>query len=338
MKQRFWIMALLPTLLAAHVCGQVRIDPPYHAFKAVKPGDRLVFNAKVTNFSAYPVTFQGMKTSCSCLSSSLPSYFLGPKKTALLEVVYNAPLDGNGLQDYKVTFNVHGRGSSGEDAARKVEVPLTAEIKPDYLFEPRELDLGLVPQGEKRTFDFRLTVDTAALKGLRILKANTQVDGIEAKWRAVSPGTYKVTLSCLETLEPGDLDQYLTLTGTTTNQGEVDLRLPYKGQVRGAWRVSPSFLLLDPAHVSGRKVRMYTQVGNLWHKGFRVNGVKDLPDWLKVKTKPGPAGTVVLEWEVDGKKMAKADRAEWPEALTVATDLKDGETFRIGLESSKKSD
>ncbi len=292
-------------------------DLSQHDFGGVPRGGQLLHRFPITNIYAVRLEITNVRTSCGCVTVAPSKRVLEPREKATVDVT----IDTRRFTGPK-TFSVHV--SVGPEYVSTAELKVTANSRADVVFNPGDVDFGVVQPGQtpKKTID----VEYAGALDWRVseVKAKDAPLAVELKEIYRRPGQvgYSAEVTLKPDVPPGKHVWEVLLT--TNDPAGKTVPFLVEATVEAGLSVSPSPLKLEGLK-AGEAVEKKVRVRG--DKPFRVVSVDGLKDGvtlvgelpreaaavhtLTIKCQPAQAGSFRRQLQI------KTDRQEAPLALTV---------------------
>jgi hypothetical protein len=292
-----------------------------HDFGTVPRGAQLKYRFKVQNIYAVPLEITNLRASCGCLTPTPSTRLLKPKEEGYIDIV----MDGRRFTGFK-TVNLYV--TVGPQFISTATLVVTANARSDVVFNPGQVDFGLVSQGQTATQT--IDVEYAGVLDWRILEV---VKSAEAPFTVTARELYreaprsrilgattngKVGYQIAVTLKPnvpaGPFRQELILK-TNDVQTPV-LTVAVEGNVQGSLSVSPSVVSLGRVKAGTTTTQRIAIRGSRPFRILQIDGTGDgLTAELPAQAAASHFVTLQCRPELPG---------EWHRQLTIRTDLDDG--------------
>ncbi|MFN4258538.1 MAG: DUF1573 domain-containing protein [Gemmataceae bacterium] len=115
-----------------------------HDFGNVPRGAQLHHRFKITNIYAVPMQVVGQRSSCGCVIVTPPSGAIAPRESAYLDVTMDTRRF-TGPKTVQIFITV------GPQFMSTAVLQVSANCRSDVVFNPGEVDFGIVPQGQTPT-------------------------------------------------------------------------------------------------------------------------------------------------------------------------------------------
>jgi len=248
-----------------------------HDFGSVARGAKAEFEFPLSNIYLEEVHIAGVRSSCGCTSPRITKADLKTYETGSIVAHINTDrFLGSKGATITVTF----------DKPRYAEVQLQVRcyIRSDVVFEPGNVDLGEVSQGQ--TSDRTVNVSYAGRDDWRILDVRSDNPHLSTKLTETSRGggrvTYALSVHLGEKAPPGYVNDQLVLM--TNDQRMPQVPLAVDGRVLSGLTISPSTLfmgVLKPGQEIEKKLIVRGE------KPFRVLSVQCDDEHFQADTSAG---------------------------------------------------
>jgi hypothetical protein len=253
-----------------------------HDFGTVARGAELYYRFRITNIYAVPLDISDLRVSCGCVRAESPQKTIQPKETGYIE----ARMDTTrftGLKTVNIFVSIAGKGYSSSS-----ELKVSANIRQDVVFNPGEVDFGVVNLGESaaRTIDVDYAGPLAgSWKITEVVTNNAPVDAaLKEVKRDLNRVGYQVVLTMKKDASVGALKHEIFLK---TNDPSSPLVPAFMvATVQAAVTVKPSKLSLGSAAV-GSKMDFKAVVRS--SKPLRITGVEGIDDIVSIDKPPTEA-------------------------------------------------
>jgi hypothetical protein len=219
-----------------------------HDFGAVPRGAQLKHSFKFTNPYKVPLEITDIRVTCDCLSAKSTVKTLQPQESANLDIT----MDGrrfNGVKTIKIFVSV------GPQYVSTATLTVSANARQDVVFNPGEIDFGLVGRGQKLTK--HIDVEYAGNKDWRVNEIvkngnapfDLKVEELPVNFRGRG---YRLFATLKADAEPGAFKQEIILK---TNDPETPvLTFHVLGNVQGdGLAVNPKEVKLGAVKVGDSK-------------------------------------------------------------------------------------
>jgi hypothetical protein len=150
-----------------------------HDFGTVAHGAELYYKFKVTNIYAVPLDIAELRVSCGCVTATAPQKTIAPKESAYVE----ARMDTTRFTgDKSVTIFV---SVNNKEYSSSAELKVSAKIRQDVVFNPGQVEFGVVNQGETVTRVIDIDYAGALAKDWKIVGVVTDNSPFEVTWKEV---------------------------------------------------------------------------------------------------------------------------------------------------------
>ncbi len=164
-------------------------------FGTVAHGAELYHPFKITNIYQVPLDIADLRVSCGCVTATAAQKTLQPKESTIIE----ARMDTTrftGVKAVSIYVSIAGKGYSSS-----AELKVSANIRQDVVFNPGQIDLGAVNQGE--TVSRKIDIDYAgALAGTwQITEVMTNNAPVETSIKEIQRNPGRVGYQAVITLK-----------------------------------------------------------------------------------------------------------------------------------------
>jgi hypothetical protein len=314
----FVIVALLAGAAAARAADEAPWaeklfdNKTEHDFGNVAHGSQMLHKFAFKNIYAVPLDVTITRISCGCTTAASTVQKVEPHGTGTIDVNMNGRLfTGPRTVHVYVQFsNLSGSSPFFSTADLKV----SANSRTDIVFNPGEVNFGVVAQGQAAAQD--IAVEYAGAFKWEVKEVVTNGLPVEAKLEALRLPAgrvgYKVSVSLKADAPAGAVKGEMFLK--TNDPASPMLPVLVEGNVQAALTVAPS-----PARVSPRANEKGTVVVSVrGNKPFRILSVEGAGEGVTVVTRlpDAPAETHRLTIQVQ-----KAEAGDFKRKLQIKTDL-----------------
>jgi hypothetical protein len=283
-------------------------DGTSHDFGSVPRGAQLFHRFTMTNIYAVPLQILDVRSSCTCTTPTPSTRVLQPRESATIDVTMDARRF-TGSKTVRVSVTV------GPEFTSTAELRVTANSRADVVFNPGEVNFGVVPQGEtpKQTID----VEYAGSHPWKVESVNTNgspyTAELEEWYRKPGQVGYHIHLTLKNDAPVGVLKHEVLLQ--TNDPASQTVPLLVEATVQASLSVVPETLNLGQVPAGQSPTRKVLVRGS---KPFRILAVEDLGTEISVTTPlPSRASSVnVLEIKCQTDKPGELRRQ-----LKIKTDL-----------------
>lgn len=283
-------------------------DGTAHDFGTVPHGAQLFHRFTITNIYAVRMEITGLKSGCGCVSAIPVKRVLESRESTTIDVSMNA-------SKFVGTKTVGVRVTVGPDFVSSAELKVTANSRPDIVFNPGQVNLGAVPMGQSaaQTVDVEYAgaldwkVDSVVAKGLPL-----DVSLKEAYRRPGRVG-YQVRVSLKPDAPSGLLKDEIYLKTNDPNSPLVPMLV--EANVQAALHVAPANLSLGTIKAGDVITRRVVLSGA---RDFRVLGV-DTADGVSIE----PVSAAAAKVQIVTLKCQVDQAGEFKREVKVRTDLQD---------------
>jgi hypothetical protein len=280
-----------------------------HDFGSVPHGAQMFHKFAFKNIYAVPLDVTVTRISCGCTTATSSTQKVGPHGEGTIDVNMNGRVfTGPRTVRVYVTF-------SNPQFFSTAELKVSANSRPDVVFNPGEVNFGVVAQGQGAAQD--ITVEYAGTFKWEVKDVVANGLPVEARVEALRtpPGQvgYKVRVSLKPEAPAGVLKGEVFLK--TNDPASPLLPLLVEGNVQAPLTVSPASLRISAAVNEARSASVVVR-GN---KAFRVLSVEGLGDdgvSLRETLPDAPSDTHRLTF-----RLKKGEAGDLRKKLQIKTDL-----------------
>jgi Protein of unknown function (DUF1573) len=296
-----------------------------HDFGTVARGAQLKYSFPIKNIYAVPLEITNVRVTCGCLSATPSKKSLKPQEEATLDVV----MDGrrfSGPKSITVYLTV------GPEFISTAELHVTANARSDVVFNPGEINFGVVSQGQQpvQTVD----VEYAGMLDWRVKEVVKPSDApfnvtMEEVYRKPPSGpqpgrvAYKMVVKLAPDAPAGSLKHDLMLK--TNDPASEVLILTVDGMLQSALRVAPNQVSLGTLKLGETKTFKVQVLGN---RPFRITEVKtdgkEISAELPQQAQPSHTLTLRCQPQSVG---------DLRRTLTIMTDLEKGASVTVFVQA-----
>jgi hypothetical protein len=287
-----------------------------HDFAAVPRGAQLLHRFAWTNGERARLEIVDVRASCTCVTVHTKPRALEPGQTGIVEVL----VDGRKFVGQK-TFVVHL--TMQNERQRIVTLQVSAHVRPDVVYNPGQVNFGIVPVGgsAKQTveleyagsLDWRIT---------ELAQAHPHLDvTLEEMYRKPGAAGYRIHVALRTDCPPGDLKAELLFKTNDTNLPVTPLLV--EAVVRPVITAAPSPLSFGLVHAGQTSTRRIAVRGE---KPFRITKVEGGGEGLDVSVSGNSPNVqfVTVAWQA-------GSAGELQRTLVIHTDCPQQPTVTIPL-------
>jgi hypothetical protein len=335
------VLALVCSLTAAPAWAQTPAQPlPWaqkllfgvtsHDFGTVPHGAQLKHRFKMKNLYAVPLNITELRATCGCLIPTPSTRSLKPHEEGFIDII----MDARKFKGSKLVRLIVGFGSPAGDFASTASINVTANARTDVVFNPGQVDFGVVAQGQSVVS--AIDVEYAGNLEWRILEIVKNADapftvepretyrrtsGVFNKTNTVG---YQIAVTLKPTAPPGPFRQELILK--TNDTVSPVLTVTVEGNVQAALSVVPPVVTLGTVKTGSATTQRVLVRGN---RPFRIVGIDGGGTAVTATLPAGAANSHFLTLQ------CRPDQAgEWRKQLTIRTDLDGGATAAVTVEAT----
>jgi hypothetical protein len=280
-----------------------------HNFGNVAHGTQMLHKFAFKNLYAVPLDVTITRISCGCTTATSSVQRVEPQGTGTIDVNMNARVFTGSR-----TVRVSVRFSKGQEFYSTADLVITANSRPDIVFNPGEVNFGVVAQGQGASQD--ITVEYAGAYDWKVkevvangLPVETKLEQLRTQAGLVG---YKVSVSLKSDVEPGTLKGEMYLK--TNDPASPLLPVLVQANVQAALSVAPRTV-----HISTRVNTPGTGVVSVrGNKPFRILSVEGAGEGVAVvdALPDGASETHRLTFRAQ-----KAEAGDFKRKLQIKTDL-----------------
>jgi hypothetical protein len=298
-----------------------------HDFGTVPHGAQLKHRFKMKNIYQVPLQLTEIRSSCGCLTPTPSTRLHQPEEEGYIDINMDA-------RRFKGPKQIHLFITVGPQFVSTATILVTANARADVVFNPGQVDFGIVPQGQG--FTQAVDVEYAGTMDWRILQVVKNADApftvtpkelyrSSAVFRNNKVG-YQIAVTLKPTAAPGPFREELMLK--TNDPTSPMLTLAVEGNIQGSLSVAPSTVNLGPVKLGTSKTQR-VQVRGAGSRPFRILGVDGGGPAVKAELPAAPATSHILTLQ------CRPDQpGDWRRQLTIRTDLEGGATATVTVEAT----
>jgi hypothetical protein len=297
-----------------------------HDFGTVPHGAQLKHRFKMHNPYQVPLHLD-IRSSCGCLTFTPSTRDLGPEAEGYIDINMDA-------RRFKGPKQVTLYVTVGPQYVSTASILVTANARADVVFNPGQVDFGIVRQGQ--SFTQAIDVEYAGGLDWRVLQVVKNADApftVEPQElyrrragtfsRTTTVG-YRLAITLKPTAPAGPFREELLLK--TNDPISPMLTVPVEGNVQAALSVAPGVVRLGTVKVGVSKTQRVQVRGS---RPFRILGVDGGGGAVTADLPAAQATSHILTLQ------CRPDRpGEWRRQLTIRTDLDDGATAAVTVEAT----
>lgn len=295
-----------------------------HDFGTVPRGAQLKYSFPIKNIYKVPLEIINVRSTCSCLSHTLSKKSLQPNESGSLDII----MDARRFSGPKaITMYV----TVGPEYVSTASLTITANARPDVVFNPGSIDFGIVSRGQTslQTMDIEYAgvIDWRITEVVKTASAPFEVKMEEFKRQAnrfgrVNEVGYRMTLTLKADAPAGPFKQQLLLK--TNDPASSVLTIVAEGNIQASLSVAPSLLNLGAMKIGETQTRKVLVRGN---QPFRIAAVEGDGDGLTVDLPTGQAARQDLTVRFQAQTAG-----EMRKQLVIRTD--DNQTVTVTIEAT----
>jgi hypothetical protein len=289
-----------------------------HDFGTVPRGAQLTHRFPMTNIYAVDLQIVNVRSSCGCATVTPGTRLLKSKQSSYIEVLMDAR-KFTGQKTISIYVTV------GPEYTSTATLKVSAYSRADVVFNPGEINFGVVPGGKKVTQ--AIDVEYAGALPWQITAAVTGKSPLAVKiselYRRPGQVGYRLFVTLKANAAVGPLKHDLQLK--TNDKVSPLLHVLVEGTVQAALTVAPAVVAMDNMVVGDVKTQRVIVRGN---KPFRIRTVEGLGDGLTATLPENPAPVHYLSIKYQPAKAGRLNKV-----LTIKTDLNGGSAATFTVEA-----
>jgi hypothetical protein len=288
-----------------------------HDFGMVPRGAQLKHSFKINNIYKVPLEITHVRVSCGCLTATPSTRVVQPGESATLDI----HMDGTRFQGYK-SINVYI--TVGPDYISTATLNVTANARLDVVFNPGEIDFGLVQRGQTptRTIDVEYAGPLAWQVNEIVKNAGSPFELKVEDLKTRASRGYRISATLKADVPAGPFKQEVILK--TNDSTSPVLTFNVLGNVLASLKVSPGNLNLA-GKVGEMKTRKVVVSGS---QSFRIVGIDGQGEGVTADYADQEASTHIVEIRFQPAKAGDVKRQ-----LTIRTNL-DKESVTITVDAA----
>lgn len=277
-----------------------------HDFGTVARGAQMYHRFAITNIWAVPLEIMNVRVSCGCVTATVSKQSLQPRETGYLDVNMDA-------RRFTGPKNVSIFVTVGPQYTSTATVRVSAVSRADVVFNPGEVNFGIVPCGQKAVQ--MVDVEYAGAldwKVSEVIKNGAPLDvDLDPLYREPGRVGYRIRTTLKPDAPPGLLRCEVQLK--TNDPASPFVPLLVEANVQASLSVAPSSVTFGPAKVGEVLVkRVMVRAG----KPFHIVGVEGLGDGIEADI---PSTLGATQWLT--LKFRPTEPVESRRELRITTDL-----------------
>lgn len=251
-----------------------------HDFGTVARGAQLYHRFPITNIWAVPLEIMNVRVSCGCVTATATKQTLQPRETGYLDVNMDA-------RKFTGPKNVTIFVTVGPQYMSTATVHVSAVSRADVVFNPGEVNFGIVPCGQKATQ--MVDVEYAGAldwKVSDVIKNGAPLDvDLDPLYREPGRVGYRIRTTLKPEAPPGLLRCEVQLK--TNDPASPLVPLLVEANVQASLSVAPASVSFDAKVGEVLVKRVMVRAG----RPFRIVGVEGLGDGIEADIPPAAATT-----------------------------------------------
>jgi hypothetical protein len=250
-----------------------------HDFNTVPHGAQLFYRFNITNIYAVRMEITQIAVGCHCVTATPSKRVLEPRETATIDVQMDA-------RNFTGPKSVIIKVTVGPDFVSTAELRVTANSRPDIVFNPGQVTFNTVSRGQTPTAV--VDVEYAGKMDWRVSEATAPKEApfeaaVKESYRQPGKVGYQVKVTLKPDAAPGPFKDFVYLKTNDPNAPLVPVLVD--GSVQSLLTVAPAVLNLGSVKTSEPLTRRVQVKGN---KPFRVVGIEG-PAEVTLGGEPGSA-------------------------------------------------
>lgn len=289
-----------------------------HDFGTVPRGAQLKYTFKITNIYKVPLEITNVRVTCGCVTATPSTKILQPNETAQLHI----NMDGTRFSGHKtVTVYV----TVGPEYISTATLRISANARLDVVFNPGEIDFGLVHKGDTPTR--YIDVEYAGALNWQVSEivknANAPFDLKVEDLRQRGVKGYRIFATIKPDAPAGPFKQEILLK--TNDSTSPVLTFNILGNVQATLQVTPAHVVLSGMKVGDAETRKIVVRGN---RPFRILAIDGQGDGITAQIPDREAATQILEVRFQPTRPGDTKKT-----LTIRTSL-DNESVTVLVEGT----
>jgi hypothetical protein len=290
-----------------------------HDFGSVPRGAQLYHRFPMTNIWRVPLEIINVRTSCGCVTATPSTQVLQPRETGYVDIT----MDGRRFTGPK-TVSVYVQ--VGPQYTSTATLQVSATSRADVVFNPGEVNFGVVSQGQSPTqvvdVEYAGALDWNVVE---IVKNGAPFDvALEELYRRPGQVGYRVRVTLKPDAPSGTLRQELVLKTNDPTSPLVPVLV--EATLQASLTIVPGTVNLGTLKVGEKAVRRVVVRGN---QPFKIVGVEGLGEGLDAELPPATAPVQIVT-----VKYAPDQPGELHRQLRIRTDLDRQSTATVTVEGS----
>lgn len=292
-----------------------------HDFGTVPRGAQSKYSFKITNIYKVPLEISNIRVTCGCLTATPSTKILQPNETAYLHI----NMDGTRYQGYK---SIKIFVTVGPEYISTATLSVSANARSDVVFNPGEVDFGLVHRGHAATR--HIDVEYAGSMGQawavsEIVKnagAPFELKVEELRTQRGFKG-YRIAATLKPDAAAGAFKQEIVLK--TNDPSSPVLTFSVLGNIQATLNVAPAAINLASVKVGEMETRKVVVSGS---RPFRIVAIAGQGDGITALVPAREAAAQIVEIRFQPTKAG-----DMKKQLLIRTNL-DNESVAVTIEAS----
>ena len=289
-----------------------------HDFGVVPRGAQLKYSFKMTNIYKVPLEITNVRVGCHCLTAKESTRVLQPNETGFLHI----NMDGTRFSGHK-SLKIHV--TVGPEYVSTATLTVSAHARTDVVFNPGEIDFGLINRGQNPTKHIDVEYAGAyAWSVTEIVKNSTAPFDlkVEELKNRVHKG-YRIYATAKTDATAGAFKQEVILK--TNDPSAPTLTFNVLGNIQATLNVAPSSLNFAATKEGEAETRRVVVRGS---RPFRIVAIDGQGDGVTAVVPDREAATQIVEI-----RFQPAQPGELKKQLTIRTNL-DNESVTVTVQGS----
>jgi hypothetical protein len=293
-----------------------------HDFGVVPRGAQLKYTFKMKNIYKVPLTVTNVRTTCGCLTWNIVKDTLQPNEEGAIEI----NMDGRRFSGFK---KIDLYITVGPDYISTATLTLRANARQDVVFNPGDVDFGLVSPGQAPTktidVEYAGTLDWRITEAVKNAGApfNLEVKEFQREGTQIRKVGYRLTVTLKADAPSGPFRQDLILK--TNDPASPVLTVAVGGNVQATLAVAPGVVTLGSVKAGDIFTRKVLVKGS---RPFRITAVEGVGDGITADFPDRVASTQIVTIRVQPEVSGDLRKQ-----LLIRTDL-DRETVTVSIEGT----
>jgi hypothetical protein len=295
-------------------------NPLVHDFGSVPRGAQLLHRFKITNIYAVDMQIIDIRSSCACGSAKETKKVLKPREVGYIEV----NMDTKRFSGPK-TISIHV--TVGPEFTSTAELKISANSRADVVFNPGQVNFGVVPRGQASTkqdvdIEYAGTLDW---KITELVTNNVPVEATFKEWyRRSGQVGFKISVALKPDAPAGTLKEELYLKTNDPNCPLLPLLV--EATVQAPLSVKPDTAKMGTVTLGQTGTQKVIVKGN---KPFSIVSIEGQEDGITAEAQPGAGEIRIVTIKCQPTKAGDIKRQ-----LIIKTDLDKEAAVTVTVEGS----